>query len=121
MPYSAQAKNLMLDAFGQQATFLSLHSGNPGSTGAGELVGGSPAYARKSAAWNPASAGAKTLSNAPTFDVPPSTTVAFVGVWSAVTGGQFLGYIDTPDESYTLQGTYQVTSGVVDLNAVASA
>lgn len=121
MPYSAQAKNLMLDAFGTSAAYLSLHTGNPGSTGAAEVSGGSPVYARKAAAWNAASAGTKTLSNAPLFDVPPGTTVAYVGVFSAVTGGTWLGYIDTADESYTLQGTYQVTSGSVDLNAVASA
>lgn len=121
MPYSAAAKNAMLDAFGAQASYLSLHTGNPGSTGASEVSGGSPAYARKSVTWSAASGGSKALSNAPLFDVPASTTITHVGVWSAVSGGTFLGYIDTTDETFAAQGTYQVTSGTVDLNAVASA
>ena len=121
MPYSATAKNLMLDAFGAAATHLSLHTGNPGSTGASEVTGGSPAYARKAAQWAAASGGSKALSNAPLFDVPAQTTITHVGVWDSATAGRFLGYIDTTDEAFAAQGTYQVTSGTVDLNAVASA
>ncbi len=121
MPYAVAAKNLMLDQLGTQAGFASLHSANPGSTGAGELPGGSPAYARKALTWAAASAGSKALSNTPTFDVPASTTVAFVGLWTAATGGTYLGYIAVTNETYAAQGSYQITSGTIDLNATASA
>lgn len=121
MPYSVGAKNYMLDQLGSQAVYASLHTANPGSSGANEVSGGSPAYARKSLTWNSASGGSKTLSNTPTFDVPASTTVAFVGLWSAATSGTYYGYIDVTDEVYAAQGTYQITSGTVDLNATASA
>lgn len=118
MPYSAAAKNLMLDAL--NPGFLSLHATAPGATGAGEVTGGSPAYARKAATWSAASNGSKPLSNAPVFDVPAGT-VAFIGLWSAVTGGTYLGYVDVTDETFAAQGTYTVTSGSIDLNATASA
>jgi len=121
MPYSAAAKNAMLDQLGTLAVYASLHATAPGSTGTGEITGGSPAYARKSLTWNAASGGSKTLSNTPTFDVPASTTVAYVGLWSAVSGGTYYGYIDVTDEVYAAQGTYQITSGTLDLNATASA
>ncbi len=121
MPYAAAAKNYMLDQLGSQALFGSLHTANPGSTGASEITGGSPAYARKSLTWNAAANGSKTLSNTPTFDVPASTTVAYMGLWSAASGGSYYGYIDVTDEVYAAQGTYQVTSGAIDLNATATA
>ena len=122
MPYAAGAKNYMLDQFGtNKALFASLHTANPGSTGSDEVTGGSPAYARMALTWNAASAGSKTLSNTPTFDVPASTTVTHVGLWTLVTGGVWQGYIDVTDETFAAQGTYQITSGTIDLNATASA
>lgn len=121
MPYSAAAKDYMLDQLGSVCTYASLHTVNPGSAGTSEVSGGSPAYARKGLTWNSAASGSKTLSNSPAFDVPASTTVTHVGLWSALTSGTYYGYIDVTDAIYTGQGTYQVTSGTLDLNAVASA
>lgn len=121
MPYAAAAKNYMLDQLGGQVGYVSLHTASPGSLGANEVTGGSPAYARKAVTWNAASAGSKALSNTPTFDVPASTTVTHVGLWSALTSGTYFGYIDVTDEVFASQGTYQITSGTFDLNATASA
>lgn len=88
------ARNLELDALDESlaagAKFLSLHTAWPGSTGTSEVAGGSPAYARKAATWNAASAGSKALASGVTFDVPAGT-VAFGGMWDAVTVGTFLG------------------------------
>ena len=88
--YAAAAKNLMLDAIG--ITHVSLHTAFS-TTGANEVTGGSPAYARKSATYAAASGGTKASSNAPVFDVPASTTVRFIGWWTAITAGTFLGMI----------------------------
>lgn len=87
--FTTAAKNAMLNAEG--TTHLSLHSAWS-ATGANELSGGSPAYARKSAGLAAASSGSKALTAAVTFDVPGGGTVAaFVGRWTALTGGTFLG------------------------------
>lgn len=89
--YSTAAKNIMLDAFGAAADFMSLHDGYPGDNGANEIAGGAPAYARKSHTWNAAAGATKDDSNAPVFDVPAGTEAQFVGFWDAVTVGTYLG------------------------------
>lgn len=106
-------KHVMLDAFGASATFLSLHSADPGASGTtAELSGGSPAYARKGLAWNAAATGAKTNSAPVVFDVPAAQTVTHVGYWSAVTGGTYYGSRALgATESFTGQGTYTVPAG----------
>jgi hypothetical protein len=117
MPYSVVGKNAMLNALGALAVFASLHSANPGDNGANELSGGSPAYARKACSWGAASGGALPHSGAPVFDVPAGATVAYVGFWSASSGGVFYGTSDVTDEVYAGQGTYTLTDADLDLNA----
>ena len=108
--FTAAAKNLMLDQLGAAIGFVSLHTADPGTTGASEVAGGTPAYARKAVTWAAAANSSKAASNQPTFDVPPSTTAAFLGYWSAATGGTFYGSADITDETYAGQGTYTATA-----------
>lgn len=114
MPYTNSGKNAMLSEWGSLATYASLHTGNPGENGANEVSGGS--YARKSVSWGTPSGGSMSATNQPVFDVPGSTTVSYVGFWSASSGGTFYGYADVTDESFTNPGTYTLTSITVDLN-----
>lgn len=86
--FTDASRNLMIAAEG--TTHLSLHSAYS-AAGANELTGGSPAYARKAVAYAAASAGAKAQSANVTFDVPSGATAQFVGRWTALTGGTFLG------------------------------
>lgn len=94
MRFSNQAKNVMLDALDESqvegATHGSLHTAYS-ATGANEVTGGAPAYARKAATWAAASAGAKSTSASMVFDVPAATTVRWVGFWDALTVGDFKG------------------------------
>jgi hypothetical protein len=101
------AKNLMLDELATVAVWVSLHDGDPGLTGANEITGGSPSYARQQAVWDPAAAGVLSLAGPETFDVPASADVTHYGVWSAVSAGTFYGGATlSPPESFTGQGTY---------------
>lgn len=76
--------------------YVSLHTGNPGETGANEISTATlTGYARKNhTSWTTSSAG--TLSNngditfATITDTTDSETVTHVGIWSAVTGGTFI-------------------------------
>lgn len=71
--------------------YASLHSAYS-ATGANELTGGSPAYARQAVTWSAASGGSKSSASvAGAFNVPAGSTVAFVGLFSAVTSGTFAG------------------------------
>ncbi|MGH3099269.1 MAG: phage tail fiber protein [Streptosporangiales bacterium] len=85
---------------------MSLHTADPGGTGASEVSGGS--YARQSSAWGSASAGSQSRSE--TFDVPASTTVSYVGFWDSSTWqGGFA--VDTA-ETWSNAGTADVTATV---------
>jgi hypothetical protein len=88
-------------AIGNPITHLSLHSAIPDVTGSAELSGGSPAYARKSVTWGTATSGVLPQSGSAVFDVPSGTVVA-VGLWSAITAGDFLGFL--PSNGGTLYG-----------------
>lgn len=87
--YSTTAKNNMLGAVG--VTHVSLHTAYS-SSGANEVTGGSPAYARKAITLAAASGGSRAASTTPTFDVPAGT-VRFIGYWDALTAGNYLGMV----------------------------
>lgn len=91
MPLNDAGRNATVDGLAAVATFASLHTGDPSTTGANESTGGSPAYARKAITYAAAATGTKANSAAITFDVPAST-ITHVGLWSAVTAGTFYGY-----------------------------
>ena len=86
MSLTIAAKNTMLNALTVDTT--SLHTAFPGVTGANEVAGGTPAYARKAVTFGAAAGGSRALSAAVTFDVP-ATTVRWFGFWVA---GTFVGY-----------------------------
>lgn len=105
------AKNLMLEELATVQLYVSLHDDDPSTTGANEVSGGSPAYARKAVTWATASSGELASSNTPVFDVPASTTITHVGFWSAATEGTFYGSMELDDpEVFAGQGTYTITS-----------
>jgi hypothetical protein len=96
VPFSTTGLDQMLDALnGGSPTsiiaYASLHSAYS-ATGTSELSGGSPAYARQAVTWSSAAAGSKaSASIASVFNIPAASTVAFVGLWSAVSSGTFAG------------------------------
>ncbi len=94
MPFVAYSQNEMLTYLTTTSgKYLSLHYAYS-STGANELSGGSPAYARVVPTWGTAAGGAiSTTSIASAFNVPPGspTIVAWVGIFDALTAGNFQG------------------------------
>lgn len=98
MALSVYAKNKILDhalggtAWTQPVPWISLHTADPGATGAGEVAGGAGPYRRQSAAGKfAAAAGGSKASNA-VLDFPgmPAVTVTHVGIWDAATAGNFI-------------------------------
>ena len=90
MPLSTGSENYALDQLGtNKLTYASLHTAYS-STGTNEVSGGG--YARQAATWSAASGGSKSLAaTLPSFTVPSSTTVEFVGFWDASSSGNFGG------------------------------
>ena len=115
MALNATALNLMLDALGAVAVYVSLHTDAVGGGSGNEVTGGSPAYARKSITWNAAAAGNLDNNANPTFDVPAGTTIRRVGFFSAVTAGTYYGDADITDETFGAQGTYSLTDADITL------
>jgi hypothetical protein len=81
-------KNAELDSM-FQSLYVSLHTGDPGNTGADEVTGGS--YIRQLETFGAASSGALTNATDITFEDMPSCTVSYVGFWSTDTAGTFQG------------------------------
>lgn len=103
-------KNLLCDAYRANVTYISLHTGAPGTTGANEATGGSPAYARKQTTWGAASAGVATGSQV-SIDVPAGTFTD-AGGWSAATGGTFFDRLAISSTTVGANATILITPTV---------
>lgn len=89
MPLSTADLNTMLAAWTAVNGWMSAHSAYS-ATGANELAGGS--YARVAVTWGSPSGGSVALTGTPySINAPASSSVAWVGFWSASSGGTFGG------------------------------
>ena len=97
--------------------FLSLHSADPGTTGASEIAGG--AYARVAVAWSVAASSTVSNTGALSVNLPASTTAAYFGVWSAITVGvYYIGGAMTPAVTTgTSAGVVTIAVGQLVVNA----
>src|SRR5436190_7793240 len=67
---------------------MSIHTADPGATGASEATGGS--YARQSAGYNAASGGACALAATLSFTSMPAGTFTHIGLWDSTGTPKFL-------------------------------
>lgn len=86
---SSTAENQGLDALASGTTnviaYVSLHTGDPGTTGANEMA----SCPRQAMTWNAAASGAKTNSGTASFTNPGTSAATYFGTWSASTGGTY--------------------------------
>lgn len=94
--------------------YLSLHTGDPGKTGANEVVGGS--YARQPVTWNNASSGSSTATASHDFTLLPAVTITHFGVWTALTGGSFIIGDATTNQVMSAGSTYTLSTATVNQN-----
>ncbi len=116
---SATFQNAVATYIGQQGRLISLHSTDPGTTGAGEISGGG--YAKVLTTWGtaavvsggPNDGRSQITGSTVTFNVPGSVAINFYGVWSGTvpgTPGNFLyGKNLQPGATLTSAGTITVT------------
>lgn len=109
---NSAGKNALLNGLKNVAAYASLHSADPASNGANEIAGGSPAYARQAITWGSPANGSVASAASATFNVAASSTVAYVGYWSAATGGTFYGSraLDA-SQTFNTAGTFTINSG----------
>lgn len=107
MAHSLSFRNAAVNAVAQNgaANWFSLHTGDPGTTGANEVVGGS--YARAQATYPAATNGASSTPGA-THTVPAGTAVTHFGRWTIQSGGTFFtgGPLPNGGEVFGSSGTY---------------
>jgi hypothetical protein len=113
-------RNTALDAVGTAVTHVGLADRT-----LTELTGGTPAYARKTVAWNAAATGQKTQNGALVFDAPAGVEACFAILRTAITAGTDYGYLPlggfSPMAASFLQATDVFTKaahGLVNTNQV---
>lgn len=108
MPLTATVRDQVATYKGTLLAYLSVHTADPGTTGAAEATGGS--YARQANAWGAVSGGS-IVGAAKTF-TPGAGTYSFGGYWSAATGGTFLGGFAITSKTLAANDTITVTPTV---------
>lgn len=123
MPISTYLGNELLDhvlrnsAYTPPATvYLSLHTADPGLTGANQVTGGS--YARQALAVDAAASKATQNTAAEAFTGMPAVTVTHVGIWDAVSAGNFLwgGALAASKTIANAGDTFTIAIGDLDIS-----
>lgn len=114
MALSTAGRNAAVAGVTGLITHISLHTADPGGTGASEVAGGS--YARQAVTWDAPSGGTGGITNDPSFDIPAGTTITHYGLWSASSSGTFYGGgALSASEAYVGAGTYVLTANTVTI------
>jgi hypothetical protein len=94
--------------------YLSLHTADPGTTGASEVTGGS--YARQAMALNAAANKVTANTAAESFTGMPAATVTHVGIWDSLTTGIFIcGGALVSSQAVGAGNTFTIATGDLDL------
>ena len=108
MPVETDVLNAAADGATAIMGFASLHTADPGGTGASEVTGGG--YARQAVTWDAAAGAVAGLNGTLSFSGPASGGATHLGLWSAVTGGTWRGSSAlTGDQAFNASGEYNIT------------
>ena len=88
MAFTNAAKEAAAAEVTSLGAYISLHTADPGTTGASEATGGG--YARQITTWTGGATDGAVNGSQVTFDLPVGT-YTHVGFWTAATGGTFIG------------------------------
>lgn len=98
-----QRENVAVNGYAQAATHVSLHTGDPGTTGANEVSGGG--YTRAAITWAPGPTDGQVTGTA-TVTVAAGVAITYAGLWTAASGGT---YLDKAAGAATSTGSVSVT------------
>lgn len=124
MALSTYLRNALLEhylkgtAFTQPTNvYISLHTGDPGTTGASEVAGGTYARQLANASFAAASGGSKASNANIDFAGMPAvggSGVTHVGIWDAVSGGNYFeGGVLAAAKVVNAGDTFRLTSGAL--------
>lgn len=110
MALNSNGLNAQVSGLTAVASYASLHTAEPNTSGSNEVTGGS--YTRESISWDSATNGTAVSSAPIVFDVPGTTTITHLGYWSAASGGTFYGSRQlNAQQTYATDGTYTIAVG----------
>lgn len=101
-------KEALATEYTSLGSWISLHTADPGSTGASEATGGSPAYARKQTTWTAGASDGVSNGSQVTFDAPAGT-YTHVGIWSLSSAGTFIDKVAISAVTLGAQGQILIT------------
>lgn len=113
---SAEVRNISYT--GPATLFVSLHTADPGATGASELSGGS--YARQAITFGAPSGGTSSNTNVLNFAGLPAATITHFALWDASTAGTFhqSGALNS-SQTVSAGNTLQFPAGQVSYSVTA--
>ncbi len=92
MPLAAAGETRVLNGL-LTSVYVSLHTGDPSTSGANEVTGGS--YARQAGSFSNSGSNPTTAANSGAIQFPQASanwgTITHFGIWSAASGGSYLG------------------------------
>ena len=109
MAFTTASKDTAVNALTATGSYISLHTGDPGTVGSSEVSGGS--YARQQTTWGSSSSGTAVGSQV-TFSSVPSGSYTHYGVWSSLTGTFRWGFQLSPGVTLSSSGTVLMTPRV---------
>lgn len=104
----ARGRENAASGYTARATTMSLHVDDPGTTGANEVTGGSPAYARLPITWTGGAVDGTFTGSVGIFNVPGGVTVKWVGLWDV--DGNLVDTYRCSDTIYPAQGVLVVSN-----------
>lgn len=108
MAFTTASKDAAVNALTALGSWISLHSSDPGTTGASEVAG----VARQQTTWGASSSGTASGTQV-TFSSAPAGAYTFYGVWTAATGGVYRwGFALAPGVTLSDVGTVLMTPRV---------
>lgn len=108
MSFTTTSKDTAVNSLTALGAYISLHSADPGTTGASEVSG----VTRQATTWGASSSGTANGSQV-TFAAVPAGSYTHYGVWTASTGGTFRwGFALSPGVTLSDVGTVLMTPRV---------
>lgn len=89
MSQPAATREAAVTAVAALGTYISVHTADPGPTGANEAAGGLPLYARKPTIWAAGAPDGAAAGSAVLVDLAPGT-YTHLGCWHDATAGTFV-------------------------------
>ena len=96
-------KEALATAYAAKATHVAATTGDPGTTGTGEIAG-----TRKAVTWTAGGVDGVTTATV-TLDIPSGASVGGIALWDAASGGNYLDGGPVTTQAYSAAGTYTIT------------